>query len=311
MSDPKYLASSSYSMSRLYTLDRGISDTILKFVNEIRRLYKCYLKPLLKEPLEPDGSQPETVIKERLIKYEKQLSLLILQKLPSIIKLTENDINDQNYLFYHLDQLVKQMNDNIQDLRLQPLLMYSDSSEIMVIKIIAMRKLLDKLRLTLNSKKQNLDDISDHVKIPLLTIKEKLVETDISLEELRSYRSDILNYKNTQKNGSFWQKLRLGKTPSYSLDDIIETEQLVHEDLFMFVVRMAKNKNKGLIYPEFECNVIVNDKYRHYALADGELGVSRLPRILRLNEDRSQFSTDYIKEAVYEDIFESNQEWRS
>lgn len=311
MKDSKYLTHSSYCMSRLYTLDRGVSDTILKFVNEIKRLYSCYLKPLLKEPLEQDGSQPEVIIKERLIKYEKQLSLLILQKLPNVIKLTENDINDRNYLFYHLDQLAKQMSDNIQDFRLQPLVMYSDSGEVMVIKLIAMRKLLDKLRLVLNAEQQRVEEHADHIKVPLTTVKEKLEETEISLSELQSYKDNIANYNEVKEKGSFWQKLKAGKTPNYSLEDIIETEQSVNEDLFIFIVRMAKNQNKGMVYPEFECNEIVNEKYRHYALADGELGISRLPRVLRLSENRSRFNADSIKEAVYQDIFESNQEWKS
>ena len=226
-----------YCMSRLYTLDRGVSDTILKFVNEIKRLYNCYLRPLLKEPLEQDGSQPEVVIKNRLIKYEKQLSLLILQKLPNVIKLTENDVNDRNYLFYHLDQLTKQMSDNIQDFRLQPLVMYSDSGEVMIIKLIAMRKLLDKLRLVLNDEQQRIDEYSDHIKVPLTTVKEKLEETETSLGELQSFKDSIANYNEVQENGSFWQKLKVGKTPNYSLEDIIETEQSVNEDLFMFIVK--------------------------------------------------------------------------
>lgn len=311
ISDPKYMEHATYCMSRLYTLDRGVSDTILKFVNEIKRLYNCYLRPLLKEPLEQDGSQPEVVIKNRLIKYEKQLSLLILQKLPNVIKLTENDVNDRNYLFYHLDQLTKQMSDNIQDFRLQPLVMYSDSGEVMIIKFIAMRKLLDKLRLVLNDEQQRIDEYSDHIKVPLTTVKEKLEETETSLGELQSFKDSIANYNEVQENGSFWQKLKVGKTPNYSLEDIIETEQSVNEDLFMFIVRMAKNQNKGMVYPEFECNEIINNKYRHYALADGDLGISRLPRVLRLSEDRRRFNSASIKEAVYQDIFESNQEWKS
>ena len=66
-----------------------------------------------------------------------------------------------------------------------------------------------------------------------------------------------------------------------------------------------------MVYPEFECNEIINNKYRHYALADGDLGISRLPRVLRLSEDRRRFNSASIKEAVYQDIFESNQEWKS
>ena len=101
MQNTAYLAYAAHCMTRLYTLDRGVSDTLLKFIHNIQYLYQNYLKPLLREPLQQDGSHPEEIIKERMIKYEKQLSILILQKLPRIIQMTSHDINDQDYLFYH------------------------------------------------------------------------------------------------------------------------------------------------------------------------------------------------------------------
>ncbi|MGO2232318.1 hypothetical protein [Psychrobacter sp.] len=309
MQDTAYLSQVTFCISRLYTLDRTISDNTLKFVSDIKSLFNNYLKPLLKKPLKQGGSQPEVVIKERLIKYEKQLTILILQKLPAMIRLIENDVNDRDYLFYHVDQLAKQMLDNVQDFRLQPLVMYSEDSEVMVVKLITLRRLLDELRLVLESVKQQIESYSDDLKIPLLTVKEKLTETEQTLEDLQCDKDYILNYEATREHGGFWQKLKQGKAPEYSLEDIAESQQAMQEELFMFIVRMAKNKHKGIIYPEFEYNEVINDKYRHYALADGEMGISRLPRVLRLSEDKSRFNIGALKDTLYQDIFESNQEW--
>jgi len=74
---------------------------------------------------------------------------------------------------------------------------------------------------------------------------------------------------------------------------------------------MAKSQNRGMVYIEFECDEIINKTYRHYALADGELGISRLPRVLRLSEDKREFNIDYISQVVNQNVFEANQLWYS
>ncbi len=307
----EYLAHAAYCMTRLYTLDRGVSDTLLKFIHEIQQLYQSYLKPLLREPLQQDGGHPEEIVKERMIKYEKQLSILILQKLPKIIKMTAHDANDQDYLFYHLDQLMKQMSENIQDFRLQPLSMYSTSSEVMIVKLIALRRLINKSRTVFYTNEESLGENSQIMSTSLLTIKDKLAETELSLEQLQAVEEDIANYNYLKENGSFWEKLKLGKNPEYSLEEISQMRLDVHEQLFISIVRLAKTDSYSIVYAEFECNEIINENYRHYAVADGDLGISNLPRIVRLNEDRTKLDVASIREVMYEDIFKATQQWNT
>ncbi|MFC6204878.1 hypothetical protein ACFPZK_09185 [Psychrobacter urativorans] len=309
MHNSEYIAHASYCMSRLYTLDRGVSDNLLKFIHQIQQLYQDYLRPLLKKPLQQDGSDPELIIKDRMIKYEKQLSILILQKLPNIIEKTSHDLNDQDYLFYHLDRLMKQMSENIQDFRLQPLSMYSASSEIMLVKLITLRRLLTKSRDLFYEGQLSLDDDCQVMGKSLVTVKQQLDETEVSIEKLQLFKKGINKYYYLQKNGSFWQKIKLGKTPEYSLAEIDQMNLSIHEDLFISIVRLAKTEKNSMVYTEFECNEIINENYRHYALADGKLGISTLPRILRLNEDRNKLSIQLIREALYQDIFKSSQQW--
>lgn len=139
-----------------------------------------------------------------MVKYEKQLSVLILQKLPRIIQVTVHDINDQEYLFYHLDQLMKQISENIQDFRLQPLSMYSDSSEIMTIKLITLRKLISKSRHIFYSEEGSSEEQSQIMNSSLKAVKEKLDETEVSLQQLQALEEDIASYNHIKEHGSFW-----------------------------------------------------------------------------------------------------------
>lgn len=310
LSDNKYIAHITYCMSRLYTLDRGVSDTVLKFVLEAQYLNKKYLTTLLKKPLEQDGSGSEAIISNRMTEYEKQISILILNKLPNVIQTVINNLNDQSFLFYHLDQLIKKMIENIQDFRMQPLAMYSESSKIMVMKLVSLRKLLDNLLNLLAVEQKNIFDYEKTMEKSLLIIKEKLKECDAYLQEINILRKELKNYLKVKEDGSFWQKIKLGKSPSYTLEEITEIESTLNEDLFMFIVRLAKNKTDSIVYPEFECEIIINESYRHYAIADGKIGITRLPRILRLPENKSKFTSSSVKEMINNDIFKTSQPFK-
>lgn len=96
INDSQYLSYTSYIMSRFFTLDSEVPDTLLGFINNIQHLNKEYLKPLLKKRIEQESTSIEETIKRRMVIYEKQMSLLILGKLPRIIQTTLNSESDQD-----------------------------------------------------------------------------------------------------------------------------------------------------------------------------------------------------------------------
>lgn len=308
MSDLKYLSDCSLWMSRFYTLDLGVPDTLLDFINEIRSLEKSYLKPLLKERLEQVGGTTEVIIKERMITYEKQASVLILQKLPRIQNIL-NSREDQDYLIYHLDKLIQEMIESMHDFRLQPLVMHSPSSDILLAKLMALRVLLKKSHDFIFSQELSIEERSEAMGDPLHKLQQELQDAKEFIKEAEQLESELDNYYEIKEKGSFWKKVALGRKPRYTLEEINKEKLNLKKEVFISIVRMAKNQKRGMVYIEFECDEIINKEYRHYALADGELGVTRLPRVLRLPEDKRKFDIDYIAQTVNQNIFEANQLW--
>lgn len=308
MHDSEYLSRVAYAMSRFYTLDLGTPDTLLSFIKEISFLEKKYLKPLLKERLEQTGGSTEAIVNKRMISYEKQVSILILQKLPRIQAILHNKV-DQGYLFYHLDKLIKHMIEGVQDFRLQPLVRNSNSSGILLIKLLALRKLLAKSYDFILSQDLSMEERSEAMGIPLLEVKEKINEAKVAIRELDNLKEALDKYAKIKSKGSFWEKITLGRKPNYTLKDISKEKLLVKKDIFMSIVRMAKNQDKGIIYVEFECDEMINNNYRHYALADGQLGISRLPRILQLPENHRKLNIEFISQLVNDNVFEANPLW--
>ena len=68
-------------------------------------------------------------------------------------------------------------------------------------------------------------------------------------------------------------------------------------------MRLAKKHNDNIIYVEFDCNEILNEHYRHYAIADAKMAIARLPKLLRLPEDKRTFDIQKINEAIHHNVF--------
>lgn len=303
LSNEDYLEHISYCLTRLYTLDIGVSETVINFVDEMERFHRDYLITLLQKPLAKDGYDSEQNIETRMIEYEQQFSILILNKLPNIIQFAIHDKNDQDYLFYYLDKLLKRMLENIQDFRLQPFSIYSNSSEIMTVRLIIFRHLINKIYNSLSSDSYKLNTLNGTNQLVMDEIKEQLKITESNLEELNNLKAHLTHFNKAKTEGNFWQKIKAGKAPKYSLEDIKGSENEAKKKLFMSIVRSAKTNPEDIIYLEFDCNEIINENYRHYGLANGKLGVSRLPIILRLPEDRSMFDLSLLRKSIEHDAF--------
>src|SRR5699024_1351744 len=220
-----------------------------------------------------------------------------------------NSREDQDYLIYHLDKLIQEMIESMHDFRLQPLVMHSPSSDILLAKLMALRVLLKKSHDFIFSQELSIEERSEAMGDPLHKLQQELQDAKEFIKEAEQLESELDNYYEIKEKGSFWKKVALGRKPRYTLEEINKEKLNLKKEVFISIVRMAKNQKRGMVYIEFECDEIINKEYRHYALADGELGVTRLPRVLRLPEDKREFDIDYIAQVVNQNVFEANQLW--
>lgn len=289
-------------IGRIYTLDNTISEAVRIFVRRMRDFQNKQLVPLLQQQLRHNGADTEKVIHSRLMDYEKLFTSSILNQLPSIIQNVAKSEADQNYLFYYLDSITKQMIESIEDFRLQPITRFSASADIMSIKLASFNLLLKKSRHILcnGMDEQQKTDIMTE---PLKMLSAKLESVTEEIEEFEEYREELLAYQQKQNQPkSFWNFLKRDRAPDYTMEEIREEEYKELEKFFLFIVRLEKTKRDIVVYPELEIYKSFNEEYRHYAFADGRLGVGRLPKVVRLTEDRSRFRIQDVQKVVYFDI---------
>ena len=161
LDNERYLEHVTYCMSRLYTLDAGVSDTIIKFIEDAQYKCKTQIEPLLKKPLEKDGEETEFHIHKRMNEYEQQITVLILNKLNNLIENAISDKDDRDYLFYYLSKIFNRMIDSIQNFQLLPIATYSYNVEIMVARLISFRHLLDMIYDSLENKNYNAKGLTE------------------------------------------------------------------------------------------------------------------------------------------------------
>lgn len=302
--DPAYKERMLAQLSRLYTLERTVNEEVKLFINSAKDLLNRYLHPLLRKPLATDGRPVDEIIQERMDNYEKQLSILILNKLPRVLNFVFKEKDDTDYLYYHLDALMKQMIESVEDFRLQPLVTYSKPAQQMTVKLTCMRLLFRKTQPIFSDFTK--DDREKETKLfePMTLLKKSLEEAEQQFASLEEAKQALVDYENNKGQGGFWRKLMAKKAPDYTMDDLKELHLGLQEDLFIEIVRLAKTKRDVIIYPEFECSLVVDEDLRHYAFPDGEKGVSRLPKIITLPQnDREKLRVYDVKTMVERDIF--------
>lgn len=289
-------------IGNIYTLDRGISEEVLHFIANARKSYTTELKVLLKRPLSNDGRDAEIIIHERMIAYEKTLISAILNQLMHILEISFNKADDLAYLYYHIDKLIKDLQNDVEDFQLQPLAWESRSAQEMAVALMSYRLLWAKTRETLP---EIVNDQKEKLLEPLEELIEHLKNTESALKEAKSIRLDIEAYEQKLQEGGFFAKIGLIRKPKYTLEEVQESESEVKQEFFIDIVRLAKKYRDLVVYAEFEMGEAVDDNYRHYAMLDNKYVFGMLPRLLVLPEDRKKFEPIIVRKMLERNIFKT------
>ena len=141
------------------------------------------------------------------------------------------------------------------------------------------------------------NEITNIMNTPLAKLKNQLDEVKENSEYLIKLKKEINTYNKIQETGSFLDKLK-SKKPKYTLDEVEQEIKKLNENIFMFIIRLAKLDKNHILYLEFDCKKIIDEKYRHYAFANGEFGISYLPQIVKLPENRASFRYRNIENSI-------------
>lgn len=296
-------------LSRMYTLERSVNEAVKIFVNSSKDLLIRYIYPLIRKPLATDGRPIEAIIEERMQNFEKQFSILILNKLPRIFDIALKDINDLEFFYYHLDWLIANVTNCLRDFCLQPLASFSLVAKRTTLRLVSMRMLTHRIRNYLNDVTIEAEQKQKLFMAPMQYLDKQLTEVEEEQSSIDILTEEALYYQKQVETSGFLRRLITPKAPKYSLEELTQYRHQLNENLFMSIIRLAKDQKQLIVYPEFECNIIIDENFRHYAFIDGELGLTRLPKLLFLPEKRDSFDFQTVRQQINADVFRTNQEW--
>jgi len=105
----------------------------------------------------------------------------------------------------------------------------------------------------------------------------------------------------------YQQQVRAVSAPTQEIRELL-TEVRDHCDLRM--IAMQKQATQESVYLEAKNLIpVIDAKVRHYAFANGENGVTRLPLLLQLPEDRNSFNMQSILVALNYEFLLSAKSW--
>lgn len=296
-------------LSRMYTLERSVNEAVKIFVNSSKDLLIRYIYPLIRKPLATDGRPIEAIIEERMQNFEKQFSILILNKLPRIFDIALKEINDLEFFYYHLDLLIANVTNCLRDFCLQPLASFSLVAKRTTLRLVSMRMLTHRIRNYLNDMTIEAEQKQKLFMAPMQYLDKQLTEVEEEQSSIDILTEEVLYYQKQVETSGFLRRLITPKAPKYSLEELTQYRHQLNENLFMSIIRLAKDQKQLIVYPEFECNIIIDENFRHYAFIDGELGLTRLPKLLCLPEKRDSFDFQTVRQQINADVFRTNQEW--
>ena len=303
VSKPKIVEHLVWSMTRIVTLERQISAGVTELVRGMEEAHAKILLPMLQQDIQADGTELERAIKKKLLDYEQTLSVHVLAKMPKAVLELAKTPDDYDFLFFSIRSLIIQLACDVRDFTSQFAAAFSTSAEELDQRMMSYLCMLDKRKDELFSSQagKNTDPLRDP-KMPLKEFEDTLDEFEPEVEALKDkMRQVILKQEEPKSKFQLWMektfKLDQKKkkiTPEMVQQEIDQTKQ----KCLVALIRICKRYQSLTVYLEFEGLVDVDETRRRYALPSGQEGISQLPKLISLWENRGAFSFDEVREKM-------------
>lgn len=310
-----YFANFKQLMNRIIGIQRKMNPNIVELIESLHEYNQQNLIPSLKEILNIQSFSIDYLVKEHLEILEKDLSLNILEPLLKGLKNSVQHTDELEYCYLNILRLINEFLHQLEILSQQPMLQFNQHARLFKYRLIAYLKLLEQRRAQIFvifhdefQYQQQLRAVS----APTQEIRELL---NSAMEQIRQIQQHIRQLEREMKNAensSFLKRL-FKKSENHELK-INELKQNLIEVLdrcYIRIIAIQKQASQESVYLEAKNLIsVIDSKIRHYAFANGENGVTRLPLLLQLPEDRNNFNMQSILMALNYEFLLSAKSWK-
>lgn len=305
LSNQQYLEEFVWQISRIVTIQRQISAPILELMDKFHDYSFDVLMPLLTKPLDASGYSVEQMIHDRIGTLEKELVTEVLQPFQDALLNLVRHPDEFEYTFLSMHRFFSDLVIVYNDFSSETIVSFNTQAQIVGYKLLSYLKLLEKRRasifLTLDAEALRISQTKSEQ--PIQDVKRVLTEA--------LGRNKALNSKLTQKK----RDLAAQKPRSFLLKFLDKSDKIKAEindlDLelnnnrrlaYLDLVKVPKVHEQLTVYLEFETFVSIEMDKRHYAFTNGENGVSLLPIIIELPEEKETVNLQQISATLNADL---------
>ena len=285
----------------IITISGNVRSAIVDFMEQLNNYHEDYLLPLLFKPFDVSASGLEQDVQRRLRQFEQQLSTGILQPMAEALRQLPNNKEEFDYMYITLRQLFGSIISAFKDFQAQPALLMSLEADMLLGRLVAYAALLEKRRDCVFVEQDELQWNENHKK------------TKCFINYARSVAKEFLDDYLTHKNAVSQHETMLAKPATFmgrlfktkekledKLDDLKKSMRKVQYAAHAQLYFLPDDIKTQTLHMELETSLILNEKTRYYAFPNGANGISALPLMFPIADNRIQFNLpSFAKQAGF------------
>lgn len=314
LNQPNYFENFKQLMTRIIGIQSQMNPHIVELVESLHEYNHQRLIPSLKEILNIQSFSIEHLVKEHLEILEKDLSLNILEPFLKGLKNSVQHTDELEFCYLNILRLINEFLHQLEILSQEPILQFNPHARLFKYRLIAYLKLLEQRRAQIFVLFHDEFHYQQHVQAvsaPTQEIRELLNDAIEQTRQIQQHIRQLEREMQNKQNASFIK--RLFKKPENHEIKINELKQNiidVRDRCYLRIIALQKQTTQASVYLEAKNLIpVVDSKMRHYAFANGENGVTRLPLLLQLPEERNSFNMQSMLLALNYEFMLSAKAW--
>ena len=317
--DPQQLNQANYFenikqlMTRIIGIQSKMNPHIVELVESLHEYNHQRLIPSLKEILNIQSFSIEHLVKEHLEILEKDLSLNILEPFLKGLKNSVQHTDELEFCYLNILRLINEFLHQLEILSQEPMLRFNPYARLFKYRLIAYLKLLEQRRAQIFvlfhdefHYQQNVRAVS----APTQEMRELLNDAIEQTRQIQQHIRQLERETQNKQNDSFIKRLfKKPENHEFKINELKQNIIDVQDRCYLRIIALQKQTTQVSVYLEAKNLIPVDSKMRHYAFANGENGVTRLPLLLQLPEERNSFNMQSILLALNYEFMLSVKSW--
>ena len=272
------------------TIEGNVRRLVMDFVEQLDNYHENELLPLLFAPFEVSAKGMEQDVYQRLYQYEQRLTFGVLQPLANALRHLPNSEEEYDYLYVSTRQLFGNIISAFKDFQAQPTLFGNEQASLLLGRLVAYASFLEKRRADIFTPMENFTWAENHKKSRILDQHAHAVANEY-LDSYLAKKRDVQAQQNlVDKSETLFDKIFKNKVRQLEkLEELKKKMRQVQYEAHKKLFYLPDEVKAQTIHMEFDTLLITDEKIRHYAFPNGDNGISALPEIFSLPENRLDF----------------------